>query len=745
MNRKIELLAPGGDIEAIKAAISAGANAVYCGLDFFNARNRATNLSQDELNGAIRLAHKYDCKVFLTLNVVILEHEIPVLVRLLNQIVNSKIDGIIVQDLGIFHIVKKYFPTLDIHSSTQMTTHNEGQIQFVNKIGASRVTLSRELNLTEIKSLTALAHLNGMLSEVFVHGALCIAFSGQCYFSSVSNGNSGNRGRCNQPCRDEYEETASGYKYPLNLKDNSSYFDLPELVDAQVDSLKIEGRIKGAHYVYTVVDTWKKQIDTFIASGDLVGDDSNLHKVFNRNFTNSYLTGNISKDMFIDNPRDHSAKHAIESKSAISKAQIANVYDDLCNDRHVVGTTLTDKIKDLNIDKVKLTIKFTAILGEPLTVTANTNTNTFVVKSLSSLASTVEASITDKILETRFKIFNNATYILAPLDFTKLNEQLNIPFKEITAMKNQLAFLLNGSVDVVPPIEIPKLVQNPKIEKTPKLSIIISDEKDAYLSESTDADIYFKLPDSFKKGCTKQSDILLRNPRLIPWFPAVLIGPDYIEAVNILKIVKPTTIVSNNTGIAFKAFEMGIKWIAGPFLNTTNSHALMTLKEELNCTGAFISNEINRNQMRNIKRPKNFKLMHSIYHPILMMTSRQCLFQRTVGCSKLNIDDDCMLYCENSTTITNMKGTPIVIDKRKNGYTSIYNLRPFLNLDVVRDLSELFDEFCIDLTEFGPKVKLDKALLIQEFKKFLADPNRTKETLKDMITTSTNKQYNQGL
>jgi len=153
MSRKIELLAPGGDVDAIKAAIIAGANAIYCGLDIFNARNRAANLSFDDLVGIIKLAHEYECEVFLTLNVVILEHEIPTLTKLLNQLVNTGIDGIIVQDLGIFNLVKKFFPSLHIHASTQLTTHNEGQILFLAKIGATRANLSRELNLTEIKIL----------------------------------------------------------------------------------------------------------------------------------------------------------------------------------------------------------------------------------------------------------------------------------------------------------------------------------------------------------------------------------------------------------------------------------------------------------------------------------------------------------------------------------------------------------------------------------------------------------------
>ncbi|OUR96586.1 peptidase U32 [Halobacteriovorax marinus] len=747
MSRKIELLAPGGDIEAMKAAIVAGANAVYCGLDFFNARNRASNLSIDELYAAIRLAHEYSCEVFLTLNVVILEHEIPILVRLLNQIVNSGIDGIIVQDVGIFNLVKKHFPTLDIHASTQMTTHNEGQILFLNKIGASRVNLSRELNLPEIKKLTALAHENNVLTEVFVHGALCIAFSGQCYSSSVSVGNSGNRGRCSQACRDEYEVMGAGNKYPLNLKDNSAYFDLPELVDAKVDSLKVEGRIKGAHYVYTVIDTWRKQINSFIDSGKLVGDDSNLHKVFNRSFTNSFLKGNLTKDMFIDSPRDYSSIHAIDSNGATSEEEIKEVGEKLYEDRTVLGATLADKIKDLDTTKPTLIISITAKLDSPLTITAVTPKETFVVKSTAKLTTSTEDSITPDVLRKRFKSFNNEAYRLVNIDFTQLDELLIVPFSEITKMKKQLAFLLNGSSLVIAPVEVPKLPKNPKVEDTPKLSLLISDEKDAHLLDKTSADIYFKMPESFKKDCTKHSDILLRNPRLIPWFPAVLIGKDYIEAVKILEAVRPLKIVTNNTGIAYKAYEMGIEWIAGPLMNTTNSHALITLKEELNCAGAFISNEINRNQMRNIKRPENFKLLYSIYHPILLMTSRQCFFQRTVGCNKPSIDDACMLSCEKATTITNVKGISFAVDKQKGGYPSIYNHEQFLNLDAVRDFSGLFDEFFIDLTDIGAgsKEKLDKVALIQEFEKFLADIEQPKEILKTMVTVSTNAQYEQGL
>ncbi|HIQ38280.1 MAG TPA: U32 family peptidase, partial [Desulfocapsa sulfexigens] len=248
--RKMELLAPGGDIDSIKAAILAGADAVYCGLDRFNARNRAENLTIDDLNGVLRLAHSNDCEVFLTLNIIIVESEIQALMTLLNKLVNTSIDGIIVQDLGLFYLLSKYFKDLPIHASTQLTTHNEGQIHFLRKLNAARVNLSRELRLTEIKDLTVIAHKNDLLTEVFVHGSNCLSFSGICYMSSVHGGNSGNRGRCSQQCRNQYVRTVAGSDYPLNLKDNSAYSDLRELSVAGIVSIKIEGRIKKFHYVY---------------------------------------------------------------------------------------------------------------------------------------------------------------------------------------------------------------------------------------------------------------------------------------------------------------------------------------------------------------------------------------------------------------------------------------------------------------------------------------------------------------
>jgi putative protease len=177
----------------------------------------------------------------------------------------------------------------------------------------------------------------------------------------------------------------------------------------------------------------------------------------------------------------------------------------------------------------------------------------------------------------------------------------------------------------------------------------------------------------------------------------------------------------------------------------------MTLKEELNCAGAFISNEINRNQIKNIARPENFKMLYSIYHPIMMMVSRQCFFQQTVGCKKPTIEDGCMLACTKATTITNVKGVSFAVDKQRGGYPSIYNHEQFLNLDIINDLEHVFDEFFIDLTDIGSgsKEKLDKLLLLKQFERALSTDSEENSLaqahLNHMVTVKTNAQYSQGL
>ena len=752
MKKEIELLAPGGDVDSIKAAILAGANAIYCGLDKFNARSQAKNITLESLKGILRLAHKHDCEVFLTLNIIIIEREIPALISLLNKLVNTKLDGIIIQDLGVFYLLNKYFPSLAIHASTQMTTHNEGQIKFLNKLHATRVNLSRELNINEITALTAAAHEYDMLTEVFVHGSNCISFSGLCYMSSVTGGNSGNRGQCSQPCRDEYLTTAEGKNFPLNIKDNSAFSDLKVLADAGVDSIKIEGRIKKYHYVHTVVETWRKQLQSYYEQNTVSDDSSDLRKVFNRDFSNSFLQGDVSRDIFIDNPRDNSAIHLSKNWGETTDDNLSKAKKVLFQQKSEIIDNVEKQIEALSIEKAPLIISFSGEAGAPLTVSVKTPETSFDVHSDINLAKLDASkgstgSIDEALVLKRFKLLNDTEYFIETLDFERLSSDLFIPYKELTLINNKILFILNDSKERISVVDIPKLNNQSDEKITPSLSLLISSEKDLHLCNETTAEIYFQIPNSFNHKLSEFIELFKHNKRLIPWFPAVLIGEDYQAAVELLKQVQPEYIITNNTGVAFAAYEQGISWMAGPYMNLVNSYSLLCLKENFNCEGAFISNEINQSQIKKIVKPDNFKLTYSISHPIVLMTTIACMFHQVSGCKKNIVDDKCIQRCEKSSSITNLKDISYFIDKEKGGYHTVYNEENFLNTDVVKDIPDVFSNFFVDLRDIktDTNIEIDKLAMVKLFEKHISGDLESGAELKQHIHPVTHTQYIRGI
>lgn len=301
MERKLEILAPAGSFESLKAAVAAGADAVYMGGSRFGARAYAENPEGDRLLEAIDYAHLYGVKLYLTVNTLLKEQELSgELYEYLLPCYEHGLDAVIVQDLGVIQAVREWFPGLPVHASTQMTLCGAGGVKLLKEIGVKRMVLSRELSFPEIARIY---QETGMELECFVHGALCYSYSGQCLFSSILGGRSGNRGRCAQPCRLAYDAGPGGKQTLLSLKDICAIDLIPRIAEAGVCSLKIEGRMKRPEYTAGVVRIYRKYADRYErygAEGYKVSeaDKKELYLLFNRDgFSEGYYEQHNGRNM----------------------------------------------------------------------------------------------------------------------------------------------------------------------------------------------------------------------------------------------------------------------------------------------------------------------------------------------------------------------------------------------------------------------------------------------------------------
>ena len=308
MQKKIELLAPAGTWEALEAAVNAGADAVYLGGKAFGARAYASNFDREEMAKAVYFCHMHHVRLYVTVNTLVDDKELPELEDYLIFLHNVGVDGIIVQDMGVIRAAQKVVPGLPLHASTQMTVTNSAGVRFAAEHGIVRVVPARELSLSDLDKACA----TGLEIEAFIHGALCVCYSGQCLMSSLIGGRSGNRGRCAQPCRLPYTLVDKNGKdllagkdagqYLLSPKDLNTLQVLPRMIEAGVVSYKIEGRMKRPEYVAVVVDVYRRAMDSYKAGRYEVHqkDLDNIEQIFNRDFTTAYLEKHQGRLMMSD-------------------------------------------------------------------------------------------------------------------------------------------------------------------------------------------------------------------------------------------------------------------------------------------------------------------------------------------------------------------------------------------------------------------------------------------------------------
>lgn len=332
--KKKELLAPVGNYESLLQAVQNGCDAVYCSGKKFGARAFANNFTEEELVNAIKYCHLYNVKIYITVNTIIYEQELDECINYIRFLHQNNVDAVILQDLGLIKIVREKFPNLEIHASTQMHNHNTQQLKMLERIGVKRVVLARELSIKEINELKTNLEL-----EVFIHGALCISYSGQCLFSSLLMNRSGNRGSCAGICRlpfllfEDDKKIETNGKYLLSPKEFSSINDFKQIMESNIYSLKIEGRMKSPYYVGFITRLYRNLIDNYNEGKELNIQEDEMKKLkvlFNRGFTKGHLFNAKNEELMNIKTPNHQGIH-LGTVLEIKKDKIKIKIDDVLN------------------------------------------------------------------------------------------------------------------------------------------------------------------------------------------------------------------------------------------------------------------------------------------------------------------------------------------------------------------------------------------------------------------------------
>ena len=705
--RKAELLAPAGDYDCAKAAILAGADAVYMGLKRFNARERASNLGLEELKEIVSIAHTHGTKIYVTMNTLLTDSELYEAVQCASDILNAGADALIVQDAGLAYVLHHYLPDLELHASTQMTTHNCLQVDFLKELGIKNVNFARELSADELEPIIAYTKEKGIKTEIFVHGAYCISCSGICYMSSFISSQAGNRGKCLQPCRRRYSLTPHGEKsYYFSLKDNNALPNLDRIKEIGADALKIEGRIKNYGYVYTTVSAYRHALDR---SGQEAGDD--VSQVFNRGFTTGYFDSCISPDMFVESPLDQSMVQAgtvlsytadrqelavelegssIEEGSRISiytpensficsaivkqvlgqgtfRIEIENLLHGKILKGQIVALLpqpqrmqqLARRLAELKAVPAVFEAEVFASQGKPLRAVFQYRERRAEVQSSAPLERAQNRGLSEEGVRTQFQKTGDMLCTLGKLICHGLEEPLFLPVKELNQMRRTALEVLFAPA---PAPQVPHLAYQPHKEK--ELAVLVSTEEDAQLFAGRCENVFVE----WFPGCK-----VSLGKNIYPWLPAFVEDsavPDYLALLE----TRPGLVVSDNMGLGLEAARRGISWVAGPMLNSSNSYTLKAY-QELGCAcGAFLSPELNRDQLSQISAPAGFRLFLQVFGPITMMTTRQCLLASAGRCrSGRNRFSSLCKGCSGYETFYDEKEIPFHIVKSPGYINRVFN------------------------------------------------------------------------
>ncbi len=753
--KKLELLAPVGKMESLYAAVENGANAVYLGGKLFNARHYASNFSNEELLEAVNYAHLRRVRVYVTVNILIDESEMEEAINYIKYLYEIGVDGIIVQDLGLAYLVKKLIPNMEIHASTQMTINNAEGAEFLYSLGFTRVVLSRETPIEEIKKIHKRTPVE---LEVFIHGALCVSYSGQCLMSSMIGGRSGNRGTCAQPCRmpssivNEKGQEVDGWKnkHILSPKDLNTVEEIGSLIDAGVLSFKIEGRMKRPEYVATVVDVYRRAID--LGSSSISGEDmENIEQIFNRGFTKGATFKDFGRNFIsYDRPNNRGIylgkvvrskrdrvevrlESQLEEKDGVEFKLGGDDYKGMQSETSGRPGEIVEFKKIGNIregDLVYKTSSFKLLEGAresykkdtikreismELELKLNKRPKIKVtyggVEVSESLENLVEASRTKPLEKTRVEDqllkLGDTVYSIKDLKID-LDENIFMPISSLNKLRRMATEKLDQIIldsYLGPSLDNEKFkmdleeVLNIKREKEFK-KILSAKVEDINILKRLDLGSLTRIYLNFYDRSIYEALDYLKDKDLEVFVATekILYSEDIARLKDFLDknfSLIDGVAVSNLGTFKFVRDNYDLLIHGDMGLNIFNSYGLMLLEEE-GLDSCNLSQELNLRQMEIINKKSKLAIGGVVYGYIPVMTTKHCPMSLVKGCKN---DLSCGT-CEFSKgySIKDRVGAEFKM-LRKTGFTSIYNSVPIMVLDDLDLIKRSgLDELRLDFT-----------------------------------------------
>ena len=767
--RDVELLAPVGSFEALKAAVQNGANAVYLGGKDFGARASANNFDRDELKEAVKYAHIRGVQVFVTTNTLRKENEIEDFLEYAKFLYDIDVDAIILQDIGMARLIKRELPDFELHASTQMVAHSLEDVKYLESVGFDRVVLAREVTVEEIKYICDNCKAD---IEVFVHRALCVCYSGQCLMSSMIGNRSGNRGRCAQPCRQRYElidvytgeVVNSNGDYLLSPRDLNAIEEIDKVIDAGVHSLKIEGRMKRPEYVATVIDGYRKTIDEYLATNKLnVSDETinDLYTIFNRKFTKGLLLGDVGKDMmnsqlpnnqglYVGTVVDYNKKakrlkiklaNTLKKGDGINlgggtigriikngnietigykgetieldfvgearKGQIVfKTSDSELMDR-VQATFTQDKEFVKNIIDAKITIK----LGQkPILTLKDRHSNEATIEGDKIVEEAMKVALSKEKVETQLRKLGNTPYELDLLEI-ELDDNVSLPISLLNQMRRDCIELLDKErVSIKNRKYKNKTVKYKPVlynrNKQQGISVKVKNLEQLESALECGVDrIYYEDTNTIDKA---MSLAMKYNKKVIYSAPRIIRNKEYNHLAKANNAGVESVQVGNYGSIDyFKDKKLNIDY----YLNAFNSETINYYKE-IGADTLCISQELNINEIKETIKYTDINIESVVYGYTPLMITEYCPMGVIVrDCKK----DKRVAKCKESIyALRNSKGDEFRVSQdlfcRSTIYNSIANC-------LINNLDELLDAginvFRLDFTHESPELisKITKAFI----------------------------------